>query len=62
MGWSSWNTYRVNISDSLIMKQADAIIRHCLANLCRHAWLADRMLRHDVLELRVLKNPYLCKR
>ena len=26
MGWSSWNTYRVNISDSLIMKQADALV------------------------------------
>ena len=26
MGWSSWNTYRVNISDSLIMKQADAMV------------------------------------
>lgn len=26
MGWSSWNTYRVNISDSLIMRQADALI------------------------------------
>lgn len=25
MGWSSWNTYRVNISDSLICKQADAM-------------------------------------
>lgn len=25
MGWSSWNTYRVNISDELIMKQADAM-------------------------------------
>ena len=25
MGWSSWNTYRVNISDSLIMRQADAL-------------------------------------
>lgn len=25
MGWSSWNTYRVNISDSLIMRQADAM-------------------------------------
>ena len=24
MGWSSWNTYRVNISDSLIKQQADA--------------------------------------
>jgi hypothetical protein len=26
MGWSSWNTYRVNISDSLIMQQADACV------------------------------------
>ncbi len=26
MGWSSWNTYRVNISDSLIMQQADAMV------------------------------------
>lgn len=26
MGWSSWNTYRVNISDSLIIRQADAMI------------------------------------
>lgn len=26
MGWSSWNTYRVNISDTLIMKQADAMV------------------------------------
>ncbi len=26
MGWSSWNTYRVNISDTLIMRQADAIV------------------------------------
>lgn len=25
MGWSSWNTYRVNISDSLILKQARAL-------------------------------------
>lgn len=27
MGWSSWNTYRVNISDSLICAQADALVR-----------------------------------
>ncbi|MCM1067778.1 MAG: alpha-galactosidase [Muribaculaceae bacterium] len=26
MGWSSWNSYRVNISDSLIMSQADAML------------------------------------
>ena len=26
MGWSSWNTYRVAISDSLIMQQADAMV------------------------------------
>lgn len=27
MGWSSWNTYHVNISDSLIRTQADAMVR-----------------------------------
>lgn len=27
MGWSSWNTYRVNISDSLILHQADELVR-----------------------------------
>lgn len=26
MGWSSWNTYHVNISDSLIRRQADALV------------------------------------
>ena len=26
MGWSSWNTYRVNISEDLIKKQADAMV------------------------------------
>lgn len=26
MGWSSWNTYRVKISDTLIKKQADALV------------------------------------
>ncbi len=26
MGWSSWNTYHVNISDSLIVRQADAMV------------------------------------
>lgn len=26
MGWSSWNTYRVNINDSLICAQADALV------------------------------------
>ncbi|MDO4160932.1 MAG: alpha-galactosidase [Prevotellaceae bacterium] len=26
MGWSSWNTYRVNINDSLIIRQADALV------------------------------------
>ena len=25
-GWSSWNTYRVNINEELIKKQADAMI------------------------------------
>ena len=27
MGWSSWNTYGVNISDALIRRQADAYRR-----------------------------------
>lgn len=27
MGWSSWNTYRVNISDTLIVGQAEAMVR-----------------------------------
>lgn len=27
MGWSSWNTYHVDISDSLIRTQADAMVR-----------------------------------
>ena len=27
MGWSSWNTYRVNIKDELIRRQADAAVR-----------------------------------
>ena len=26
MGWSSWNTYRININDELIKKQADALV------------------------------------
>ena len=32
MGWSSWNTYRVNINDTLIMRQADAMIEKGLKN------------------------------
>lgn len=27
MGWSSWNTYRVHINDTLIKKQADAMVQ-----------------------------------
>ncbi len=33
MGWSSWNTYHVNISDSLIRTQADAMVRLGLRDL-----------------------------
>ena len=32
MGWSSWNTYSINISDSLIMSQADAMVSTGLAD------------------------------
>lgn len=27
MGWSSWNTYRVHINDTLIIGQADAMVQ-----------------------------------
>lgn len=30
MGWSSWNTYRVNINEELIKKQADALLNQGL--------------------------------
>lgn len=33
MGWSSWNTYGVNISDSLIMSQADAMVANGLTEV-----------------------------
>lgn len=33
MGWSSWNTYRVNINEDLIKKQADALINQGLKDL-----------------------------
>lgn len=33
MGWSSWNTYRVNINDRLIEKQADALASTGLSKL-----------------------------
>lgn len=32
MGWSSWNTYRCNISDSLIIAQAHALVESGLAD------------------------------
>jgi len=33
MGWSSWNTYRVNISEELIKRQADALVANGYAEL-----------------------------
>ena len=33
MGWSSWNTYGVNISESLIKRQANAIVSKGLKNV-----------------------------
>lgn len=32
MGWSSWNTYGFNISESIIKKQADAMVAHGYAD------------------------------
>ena len=36
MGWSSWNTYRVNINEELIKKQADAMISQGLDKVGYH--------------------------
>lgn len=33
MGWSSWNTYAIDINDSLIMKQADAMVSQGLKDV-----------------------------
>ena len=33
MGWSSWNTYQVNINEQLIMRQTDAMIEKGLAKV-----------------------------
>lgn len=33
MGWSSWNTYRVNINDQLIRSQADAMVARGLRDV-----------------------------
>ena len=33
MGWSSWNTYHVDINEKLIKKQADALIAHGLKDV-----------------------------
>lgn len=33
MGWSSWNTYRVNINETLIKKQADAMVSQGLKDV-----------------------------
>ena len=33
MGWSSWNTYHVDINEELIKKQADALITHGLKDV-----------------------------
>lgn len=33
MGWASWNNFRINISDKLIMEQADALVAKGLKNV-----------------------------
>lgn len=33
MGWSSWNTYRVNINEELIKRQADALVANGLKDV-----------------------------
>lgn len=43
MGWSSWNTYHVNISEDLIRKQAEALVTNGLkdAGTCISMWMMD---------------------
>ena len=42
MGWSSWNSYRVDINDEIIMAAADSLISKGLANLgYRHVNIDD---------------------
>jgi len=36
MGWSSWNTYHIDISDSLICRQADAMVKTGLKEVGYH--------------------------
>lgn len=51
MGWSSWNTYRVNINEALIRTQADAMVRQALSprysNIinCYHIFINSRIFR-----------------
>ena len=33
MGWSSWNTYRIHISEELIKKQTDAMLSQGLKDV-----------------------------
>lgn len=55
MGWSSWNTYRVHINDTLIKSQADAMVRkglkeagYCYVNIDDgfFGWRDERGVMH----------------
>lgn len=52
MGWSSWNTYRVNISDTLIVKQADALVRTGLKDATAIRQAIDRTDLPDDVDAR----------
>lgn len=59
MGWSSWNTYRVHISDSLICRQADAMSRLGLGELgYRYVNIDDGFFGGRAADGRLLVHPH----
>lgn len=58
MGWSSWNTYRVNISDALIKSQADAMKKLGLGDVgYRYINIDDGYFGGRDAEGRLLAHP-----
>lgn len=58
MGWSSWNTYRVNICDSLIIQQADAMVNTGLSDAgYNHVNIDDGFFGGRDSEGRLITHP-----
>ena len=60
MGWSSWNTYHVNISEELIKQQADALIKHGLkeAGYNTNRLRKEKLLSEGVIQS-LRENKYI---